>query len=205
MTNMTIMRAQKMDINFRILKDAVEAVDRAIDAIGKLGQLINSAVDRGAEIISWRASQKLKNHLSHILGDSIRLIRMDNLPLLELLAADLDYGDLRSETLAGISSCINNTRLLLFDIEIKREEYVAKEFYSAIYSALCQRAYVLRKLEQLKPVSRSNELALLGTFVERYTILVSNLEDANKLLAAYIVKMESENKWPKASKDSRTD
>ena len=189
-----------MDLGDAPLKEAVEAIDKIAGVLKKLGGLLSSAIDRGAELIAWREAKIIRDELGTFLVLSTHHLYRSNATLADLLSNDPDLGS--DELRFHVDSTLLSVTHLLDGLAHFESKIASKEFYGLLVETLRARQTILIKMRQFASQAHregsNSEYEIRWEFHEKYLGLIDQLKQANGLMAKYIEQMESNTKLPKA-------
>lgn len=188
-----------MYITISVLKDLVEALGDAGDAIGKIADGISRLVATGVEGYDAAQARLVHARLRHA-SRSFTALAMAQSGLSSTLRG---YAEIAAqgrrvnlaeeweplEQLAG--RLLQEVVSLLDVIRAERSDFVLEPVYRKLCRALEARQALLGQLKQMSPPRYADELALVTKAARRYDELIRQLERATDEMNAYIKSLKA--------------
>jgi hypothetical protein len=181
---------QSVEVRIAILKDAIEAVSAAGDAIAKFTDGIAHLVATGASGYNYVTAQREYDRLVDLSARGTHLAGVTQQAVVDSIDDYLKKphpGTLDWDIVTkAIQRVINDVKKFLDDVKAERSDFVREDAYATLDSSLGSRISILEKLSSLpQPVTpeEKNELAILN---EKYKRLLANFKAAIEQLNLYL-------------------
>ncbi len=173
-----------------VLKEAIDAVGAAGDAIAKLTDGIKHLVVTGAQGYDYVSAQREYARLKDLSARSRSLIMEQRVHVVENIDEYLQLSaptqDDWRRVAEKLGSTLKDVNALLTDVQNERSDLVLEDAYAKLSSSLAARANLLGKLAAMDPPVSPEERAMLQTLQEKYQVLLKNFEAAIEELNLYI-------------------
>jgi hypothetical protein len=173
-----------------ILRDLVEAIGAAGEAISKLTAGFKDLVVTSASGYSYVAAERERDRLIDISRRTAVLIASQNVQVVQSLD---EYLALRNPTendwsrvLANVDFTLRSVRELLADVQQEKGEFVLQPAFLRLNSALSGRSSLLQKLMNMPAPMTVEEREVLQQANEKYKVLISNATQAVTELNDYV-------------------
>lgn len=173
-----------------ILKDLVEAIGAAGDAIASLTDGVAHLVVTGSDAWSYVSAKRERNRLLDISSRTVDLIAQKNVRVVTAIENYLSIQNPTSDQWRTVTAALNRTLSdvlnLLEDVRSERGDFVLQPAYLTLHTSLNSRASALQQLSTLPPPTSTEERELLRQANEKYKVLISNATKALVELNKYI-------------------
>lgn len=184
--------AASLNPRVAILKDLVEAIGAAGDAISKLTAGVRDLVIASNEGYNYVSAQRERNRLIDISSRTSTLIAQKKVRVIDSIEVYLEINNPTAEQWAAVTtdlaSTLDDVLILLNDVKEERGDFVLQRAYLDLSQSLNARVSVLQKVAALSPPTTAEEKQILRQASNKYRILLSNAEDAVTELNKYIEK-----------------
>jgi len=162
----------------RVFKDAAAAFDKFVGTLGKLGGLFKASILGTLELRDVLAARKASSALLSLRRRQTRHIVRQSIGLMPILREYIRIP--RPETWAEITDEIRwllpQPQLMEKDIENAGPSLAFTDLYPKLISAIVERRIMLTKLLKSPEPSSTEALAEMTAFVDRYGMLIKDLE-----------------------------
>lgn len=173
-----------------ILRELVDAIGAAGDAIASLTDGVAHLVVTGSDAYDYVSAKRERNRLIDISSRTVDLIAQKNVRVVTAIDDYLSIPNPAPEQWQIVTFALNRTLsdvvLLLEDVRAERGDFVLQPTYLALSNSLNSRVAALQQLSALSPPNSPEERELLKQANNKYKILITNATNAVTELNKYI-------------------
>ncbi|MET3906946.1 hypothetical protein ABID59_001277 [Bradyrhizobium sp. S3.3.6] len=182
-----------MEISLRLAQDIVEALDKVIDAVEKLGTMVYKAGQTANEVLERGFAKRTEGRLRALSTKTTYLVESMCPRLLNSIEQYLNLRD--AQQWDEFQKELQNTLIavggLSDKIEGSSKALATTDFFPVLVSAVTQRELVLANFAKMKPPTSHEEIEAAKALVEKYARLLVVLSNATKQLGGYIEALEA--------------
>jgi hypothetical protein len=182
-----------MEISLRFAKDIVEALDKVIDAVEKMGTIVYKAGRTASEVLEKGLAKRTERRLRELSTKTTYLVESMCPRLLNSMEQYLNIRDAQQweEFQKELENTLVAVRGLSDKIEVSSKALATTDFFPVLVSAVTQRELVLANFSKMKPPTSPEEIEAARMLVEKYAKLLVVLSNATKQLGGYIEALEA--------------
>lgn len=173
-----------------ILRDLVEALGAAGDAIIKITDGFKHLVVTGVSGYNYVAAERERSRLIDISRRTANLIVNQNIRVIQSLDEYLQHPNPTDSdwqrVVGNINATLSSVRALLQDVQAENGDFVLEPAYLALNRTLSARSSLLQQLSSLPAPSSKEERNVLRQASDKYKVLIANAEQAIMELNAYV-------------------
>ncbi len=173
-----------------ILRDLVDAIGAAGEAISKLTAGFKDLVVTSAAGYKYVSAERERSHLIDISRRTGNLIVMQNVQVVQSLDEYVEIKHPSDEdwrqVVGNVNSTLTTVRALLSDVQSEKSDFVLEPAFATLNRTLAGRVSLLQQLSQMGPPTTQGERKLLAQASEKYKVLIANAEQAVVELNAYV-------------------
>jgi len=187
-----------LDFSISLLKDASEALDKAVEAIGKLGSLFVTGAKNGVALFDYATARQVAV-LSSFSTQVAGLQQSQGIILRPTLQDYIDNPS--SATWRRVIEEVKITRDYVSEIAetLKKASpaIATQPFFGALVGAFMARDRALGKVLKSPESRTADEVHAFKLFLASYDMLIAELVTTGETLRQYIEALRAKQTWPK--------
>lgn len=183
-----------MEINISVLKDHVDAIGSAGDAVAKIADGIRHVVTTGVEGYD---AVKVRRTLARLTEVSSRCVTQthSNVAVISAIERHTERQPLVSDderhnnwakVLESVETALSRASTLSEGLSYERSDFVLEPAYAQLQDSLAARKHLLAELRCMTPPASFEELQLVRKVADRHHVLIRELRRARVGLNAYL-------------------